>query len=59
MISLMDRYIWKLLDKVYKKIDAVANESAQTVSEFDVIRKFKDFMLRIEDENNTWLSIHP
>ena len=55
----MDRYIWKLLDKVYKKIDAVANESAQTVSEFDVIRKFKDFMLRIEDENNTWLSIHP
>ena len=59
MLDLLNKYIWKLLEKIYKKIDAIANKSSQNMSEFDVVRKFKDFKKSIEDENNNWLSINP
>lgn len=59
MLDLLNRYIWQLLEKIYERIDTIANKSAQNISEFDVIRKFKEFKRSIEDENNSWLSINP
>ncbi|SFB13714.1 hypothetical protein [Selenomonas ruminantium] len=57
VLNLLNKYIWDLLSKVYKKIDG---QSVRTsLVDFDVLRKFKDFKIQIENENNKWLSINP